>query len=351
MKYCEEYAALLDAFADGECTEAEAARVREHLRSCPGCRAYLEELQQIRDAFPRDDDVEVPPGFADGVMAAVRARAVPRKRKTVYWARVLVPLAACLAVVILTRSLPFGSEAHTAPADAARETSSESAAYGAVLPREKTAGSSETETQNTAGLSQGSAPASGGAAAPDQAAQPAAPRKSTAKQSSGSPAAAPSIDAAVPETEQEQTPECTFTTVSPDNGETAAPAEGSSSGGDTSGSTGASGGETSGGDSSGTDSSGGALSGEAPGNGAVSNGSSSAGVWRKTATLTAAQVGSALDGYESAQETDPVTGGPALAYELDEAAFDAVIGALGAEDSVTVSQQSDSELCRILVVT
>ena len=37
MKCCEEYAALLDPFVDGELTPEEMERVREHLEDCPGC--------------------------------------------------------------------------------------------------------------------------------------------------------------------------------------------------------------------------------------------------------------------------------------------------------------------------
>ena len=80
MRYCEEYAALLDAYFDGECTPEEAERVRAHIAGCPGCRAYLNELALLRDAFPDEEDTEVPEGFADGVMAAIRADAAPQKR-------------------------------------------------------------------------------------------------------------------------------------------------------------------------------------------------------------------------------------------------------------------------------
>ena len=79
MKYCEEYAALLDAFYDGECTPAEAEQVRLHLAECPGCRAYLDELAIISAGFPGEEDVEVPEGFADGVMTAISAGSAPRR--------------------------------------------------------------------------------------------------------------------------------------------------------------------------------------------------------------------------------------------------------------------------------
>ena len=52
MKCCEEYAALLDPFVDGELTPEEMERVREHLEDCPGCRAYVDDALAIRAGFP-----------------------------------------------------------------------------------------------------------------------------------------------------------------------------------------------------------------------------------------------------------------------------------------------------------
>ncbi|MDY3281604.1 anti-sigma factor family protein [Dysosmobacter sp.] len=121
MKYCEDYAALLDAYFDGECTPEEAERVRAHIAGCPGCRAYLNELALLRDAFPDEEDTEVPEGFADGVMAAIRADAAPQKRPG-RWKR-LVPMAACLALIVLAvNQLPpmtGGNSSSTAAAPAA----------------------------------------------------------------------------------------------------------------------------------------------------------------------------------------------------------------------------------------
>ena len=39
MKYCEDYAALLDPYLDGELSPEDAARVRAHLAVCDRCRA------------------------------------------------------------------------------------------------------------------------------------------------------------------------------------------------------------------------------------------------------------------------------------------------------------------------
>ena len=104
MRYCEEFAALLDPYIDNELSPEETARVREHLRTCDGCRAYVQAALLMRDAFPEAEDAVVPEGFAEGVMAAIRADAAPRKRPRSRWQRTLLPLAACFAVVVLAAS-------------------------------------------------------------------------------------------------------------------------------------------------------------------------------------------------------------------------------------------------------
>lgn len=103
MNTCPEYAALLDAYFDGECTPAEADTVRSHLERCEACRTYLEELALLRDAFPDADDTAVPANFAAGVMDAVRAH--PHKRPTP-WKKTLLPMAACFALLVVAVRLP-----------------------------------------------------------------------------------------------------------------------------------------------------------------------------------------------------------------------------------------------------
>ena len=102
MTYCKEFSALLDPYIDGELSPEETARVREHLHTCDGCRAYVQAALAIRDAFPEAEDTPVPDGFAAVVMAAIRAD--PRKRRRPRWAKTLLPLAACCAVVVLAVS-------------------------------------------------------------------------------------------------------------------------------------------------------------------------------------------------------------------------------------------------------
>lgn len=131
MKYCEEYAALLDAYADGECTPEEQERVRAHLDTCAGCRAYLQTVQLMKDAFPAAEDADVPEGLADGVMAAVRAHAAPQRRTTRQQLKRWLPLCACLALAVGVSGywLASGSmKSAASPAVAARLERSDSSA-------------------------------------------------------------------------------------------------------------------------------------------------------------------------------------------------------------------------------
>lgn len=132
MKYCEEFAALLDPYVDGELSEEEAARVREHLESCPGCRRYVDEALAIRAAFPGVEDTPVPEGFSEGVMAAVRELEEKKTagHRRVYWQKVLLPLAACFALVVALRAIPGAGRG--APAAAPTAAMDAAVAYGAA---------------------------------------------------------------------------------------------------------------------------------------------------------------------------------------------------------------------------
>lgn len=111
MKYCEEYAALLDLFVDGELPPAEMERVRAHLETCPGCRGYVDDALAIRAGFPEAEDTEVPEGFAALVMERVREDAEKsagivelKGRSARRRVGTLAALAACCALVIFART-------------------------------------------------------------------------------------------------------------------------------------------------------------------------------------------------------------------------------------------------------
>ena len=164
MKYCEDCAALLDLYVDGELSPEDMDRVRAHLETCSGCRAYVDDALAIRAAFPDVEDTEVPTGFAESVMSAVQAAAqekpaAPQAKKR-HWGRVLLPLAACCAIVILLHGVT-GSK--NSPVEFA--TASSSATDTATTESESIA-----ETEEAAAEAPAETPADGaadGGAAPE----------------------------------------------------------------------------------------------------------------------------------------------------------------------------------------
>ena len=157
MKICEEYASLLDSLLDGELDEETAARVRAHAASCPACAAYLADAAALRAAFGSVEDVQPPDGFADGVMAAVRASAAPRKKPR-RWLPALLSLAACAAVAVTAvRLVPFsaGSSAASVPAAAAFAAPAAGAAdapASSLAESAENGGDAETSAGTTCGL-------------------------------------------------------------------------------------------------------------------------------------------------------------------------------------------------------
>lgn len=210
MKYCEEYAALLDSFVDGELSLDESEQIRSHLVQCPGCRAYVQDALLIRELFPDDTDVEVPDGFAEGVMAAIRADAAPQKKRKAPWSKVLLPLAACCAVVLLVRStLPFSGSSNTSSASMAMDTA-EAADTGDTMGRAvfKEEASMESEADDAS-----DSPSAAADLAPGSPALFAA--TGTSEETDGDTAAEQ------PDSEQAPTPYASF----PADGETAASAD------------------------------------------------------------------------------------------------------------------------------
>ena len=134
MTNCKAFAALLDLYVDGELSPEEMLRVRDHLDECPACRAYVDDALAIRASFPDVEDTEVPAGFTEAVMMAVRQSGTPAKasRRTP-WEKMLLPLAACFAVAVLVLPLrdlfSGGAKTESAASLAAMDTAvAESAA-------------------------------------------------------------------------------------------------------------------------------------------------------------------------------------------------------------------------------
>lgn len=114
MKICTEFEALLDLYVDGELSPEEMGRVADHLDQCEACRSYVDDALAIRAAFPQAEDLELPEGFTESVMEAVRQApqlAPPERelRNTHRWVRTFASLAAaCFVLAVALRALPMG---------------------------------------------------------------------------------------------------------------------------------------------------------------------------------------------------------------------------------------------------
>lgn len=192
----EKYTLALSAYLDGELGESERAKLLAHLETCEACKTYLAELTELRDAFGGLEDVEVPAGFADGILTRLQAdaavlrgadaasdsgnaRTVWEKRRS---RRGWVPLAACAAVVVLMASalsgrfrvLPVGgSNLQSMGGAGAPSSSSASSIYGdgadAGADEYATSATADTASEDMAVAEESTNAAAAGGSAPSEA--------------------------------------------------------------------------------------------------------------------------------------------------------------------------------------
>lgn len=98
MKCCEQYAAALSAFADGELNGTEREELLTHIEQCEGCREYLSELMVMHAVFEEMPELDAPEGFAETVLARVHEDEQAKKRQRRVLPRVL---AACAVFVLI----------------------------------------------------------------------------------------------------------------------------------------------------------------------------------------------------------------------------------------------------------
>ena len=99
MKCCEQYAAALSAFMDGELSENEKEEVLSHVEHCQNCREYLSELMIVHTMFEEMPELDAPEGFSERVLERVHEEKRARSRHRRAWPRVL---AACFALLVVT---------------------------------------------------------------------------------------------------------------------------------------------------------------------------------------------------------------------------------------------------------
>lgn len=300
MKYCEEFAALLDAYADGELSEPEAARVRAHLETCADCRMYVENIRAIRAAFPSVEETDVPDGFADGVMATIRAGAAPRRQKKTQWLKIAVPLAACVAILVAVSSFQ-NSFRFAGKSTASAATSADSSMEGSVYK--------EAQSDAGSGLSGGTESDTA-----SESSGTAAPRMFTALAPNSKDAAVQNKDAAV----QDHTSGSAAS--SQESGEDGSqPAETPQMG----------------------------ILAVTPPTTTTSGSSSPEDQYRKVLYLDVASAGTLLDNY-TGTISNAADGTPETLYEMSEQDFDAIAAQLP-DVPVTENSSSTTELCCVIV--
>lgn len=102
MKDHQAHEERISAYLDGELSEPERAELLEHIAACRDCQQYLDDLTAIQRAVKELEEVPVPEGFMEQVMAQVRTTEQDKAPKTIrfpQWRR-WGALAACCALVL-----------------------------------------------------------------------------------------------------------------------------------------------------------------------------------------------------------------------------------------------------------
>jgi hypothetical protein len=76
---CDGVRDLLSAYVDGEATPGELLRVEQHLRRCPVCAEEVDALRQTIAMVASLEEVELPPGFREGLRARLAEVSISRQ--------------------------------------------------------------------------------------------------------------------------------------------------------------------------------------------------------------------------------------------------------------------------------
>jgi anti-sigma factor (TIGR02949 family) len=69
---CQELVELVTAYLDGSLSRSDRRRFRAHLRGCPHCTAYVEQMRMIIEATGRLTEEDIPPNARDELLDAFR---------------------------------------------------------------------------------------------------------------------------------------------------------------------------------------------------------------------------------------------------------------------------------------
>ena len=69
---CQELVELVTAYFDGGLSRSDRRRFRAHIRGCPHCTAYVEQMRLVVEATGRLTDEDIPPGAREELLEAFR---------------------------------------------------------------------------------------------------------------------------------------------------------------------------------------------------------------------------------------------------------------------------------------
>ena len=116
---CDDFAAELVAYLDGELGDADRAHVEAHLGACLACRREVEQFRRLRALIDGVRPLEVSTGFNErmwGRLDPLPARTARRRTRAVLWAAPALAAAAAVALVWYSQVARLGGGATSAPA-------------------------------------------------------------------------------------------------------------------------------------------------------------------------------------------------------------------------------------------
>jgi predicted anti-sigma-YlaC factor YlaD len=87
---CKDFEADLVLYYYGDNARAERARVESHLKSCPPCHEFLDDLQRLLPAMAKSS--ELSPGFWDNYYKETMQKLAAQQERQVWWKNLFQPL-------------------------------------------------------------------------------------------------------------------------------------------------------------------------------------------------------------------------------------------------------------------
>lgn len=125
---CKEVKKQLLSFANGTLSLNEPTKIKDHLATCPVCRAELQQLQQVWDLLDEFEPIKPAPDFTGRLWHRIRTeetQVTPRTwifpKRFIRWAGLVAAAAVLLIVITLSVVMP--------PSDSSTPTEEDLAQY------------------------------------------------------------------------------------------------------------------------------------------------------------------------------------------------------------------------------